>query len=123
MKLISSLSIDRVAHDSGQHWQLVVAVWQAELRPSVVLAIGVEPDLGRVVFELELPRELLGTFLKAVVDGDRKHPDQLSYHQLVRKTTLAFARSLRADARLADAVVAPPEPAKLDKPSESRGCD
>jgi hypothetical protein len=130
MKLITSLSIERNSIDTSDFWpkamdRLVVLVWESDPRHDLV-AIGIDPEHGRILVEADVPRAALSAFLEAVIEGRRDidHRCKIGTHhaaatgpwQLVRKTSLALARTIRADERLAQAVVTPSPPAPPRRP-------
>jgi hypothetical protein len=87
MKFVTSLSVDRMHGASIPFWphgvkRLVVVVVHPDPDEDTLVAYGVDPDhrhghaRGRIVFEAELPRARLSTFIKAVIDGDRAVVDR-----------------------------------------------
>jgi len=134
MKFITSLSVQRTHPDPSPFWppgiqRLVVLAWQPDPHHDLLVALGIAPgrggtrDHGRVVFHVELARDRLGAFLKAVIDGPHReierhchkggtHPQLAAFHTAVVavKASLALATSLSADEILAESVVNPGPP-------------
>ena len=127
MRFVTSLSVERVNSESSHFWphglkRLVVVVWQPDPRQGMLVALGIDPDHGRVLVEAELPLALLSAFIKTVIDGVEgeihRHCHRIATtaanhvfrfdpgHRVV-KASLAVAASIRADERLAEAVVTP----------------
>jgi hypothetical protein len=149
MRFVTSLSVERVNHESSHFWphglnRIVIVVWQPDPHASTLIALGIDPDHGgRVLVEAEFPLALLSAFIKAVIDGvqgeihrhchriatsaadhrfafDPRHP--------VVKASRAVAAAIRADERLAEAVVTPSPPQRhgqYDPPRDhtKRECD
>jgi hypothetical protein len=144
MKFVTSLSVERVNTESGHFWprdlqRLVVVVWQPDPSADILIALGIDPDHGgRVLVEAEFPLAELSAFIKAVIDGIEgeihRHCRRIATtaanhvfafdpkHHVV-KASLAVAKSIRADERLAEAVVAPsPHRPPPDGGDKRAGC-
>jgi len=142
MKFITSLSVQRTHSDPTPFWpagihRLVVLVWQPDPKHDLLVALGIAPgrggsrDHGRIVFHVELAREQLGAFIKAVIDGPHReierhchksgtHAQLAAFHAAVVgiKASLALATSLSADEALAESVVNPgpaPQPQRTER--------
>jgi hypothetical protein len=126
MKLVTWLSADRMRGAEGPFWpsqvkRLTVVVWRPDPHHDAMLAIAVDPDhdrgRGHVVADATLSHAQLGAFIKAVVEGKRIERDHChdvtpvpDCGQRAHKTALALAKAIRADVRLAEAVLNPDPP-------------
>jgi len=129
MLFVTSLSIQRM--NERHHWlwpqvaeRLVVVVLEPQPRSETLLAFSVAGSHGREhVVEVELPRDQLSSFLKAVIDANvgeiechKTTTRELAALEAAQQPELrraraavALARAIRGEEQLADAVVAQPE--------------
>lgn len=147
MNLVTTLSVERVSIEHDQFWppdtrKLVVIVWQLDPHSDRLVAYGIDPGParghGRVVVEAEFRLAKLSAFIKTVIDNVerdvRPHCDKFTiiaghHHQddatsdakyLVREASVALAASIRAEERLAEAVVNPSPPRRSPPREQSK---